>query len=172
MDLATALGTGSAVLGAAVTVVGLAINASSNRRAQYDRILAETAKLSQGAVASARHSVGKLLEGGPQGRVLPDETVEQIFDVLWAFERLDGLYESLRPRWIRSKRPNGPQRLLLISCRSAISTWYDYSTRAFTTASGEPAILEPSSLGVQHLQTEVQRLGLGTSRTPSARSAA
>ncbi|GAA3297701.1 hypothetical protein Dvina_33700 [Dactylosporangium vinaceum] len=75
MDFAAAIGASSAVLGTAVAVVGLVVNASNNRRAQYDRILAETAKLSQGTVADARHSAGLLLERRPEAAVIGDDTV-------------------------------------------------------------------------------------------------
>jgi hypothetical protein len=158
MDLATVLGSGPAFLGAAVTVVGLAVNASNNRRAKYDRILTETAKISQGVVADARHSAGTVLERGPKDNVLSDETVNQIFDVLWAFERLDGLYESLRPRSFRSRRPSAAQRLLLVSCRGAITTWHEYSNRHFTRTSGDPVSFVPSNLGVRNLYGELRKL--------------
>lgn len=125
-DLITA---GVAVSGAIIAILGAIFTWSNNRRAQYERVLAETAKLTAGPTAKSRHVVGPIFQDRPEGVVpLSYRQAAAFFDVLWAFERLYALFVSLNPL-IRRGRLTRPQVLLLLTSRGAIKTWINYSKR-------------------------------------------
>ncbi|MDP5182334.1 hypothetical protein QOZ88_06760 [Blastococcus sp. BMG 814] len=161
MNWSTAVATSVAVSGAVVAIVGSMFTFLSNRRGQYDNVLIETAKLTSGDTARARHVIGSVLEahhapahGGPVP--LSNEAMQAYFDVLWTFERLYALHTSLRPLVLRS-RLSGPQRLLLLSINGSIVTWLDYEKRV-----GDSVRSHASSEGLRRLGRELARLGQQT----------
>jgi hypothetical protein len=83
-----------ALSGGAIAVVGTIFTWTNNRRAKYERVLSETSSLTTGAVAEARHILGTVFEQDPKARLSTDQ-IKHLFTVLWAFERLYALYESL-----------------------------------------------------------------------------
>src|SRR5262245_53661447 len=101
----------TAIVGFAVTlvpVVGLIFTASTNRRSQYDRVLGVTALLTSGDVVDSRHTAGLKLEAGapsPSRTIakpvvnLTEEERIALFNMLWAFERINGLFISLQRSW-------------------------------------------------------------------------
>jgi hypothetical protein len=145
------------VSGAVVTILGSIFTFLSNRRGQYDSVLLETAKLTSGDTAQARHVIGSVLEAHDepaQGPVhLTADQMQAYFDVLWTFERLYALHVSLRPLALRS-RLSGPQRLLLLSISGSIITWLDYETRVKDSVRSHA-----SSSGLRRLGRELARLG-------------
>ena len=152
------------ISGGLLAAVGAATTYGTNRRAQYDRVLAETSKLTTGDIAISRHRIGLILEHpADDGPCLDEKQVEDFYDVLWMFERLDALFTSLQPI-IPRRRFTRPQRLLLISVNSAAANWMVYVEnlpRPITDVS-------KSSAGLRHLHAETRELtyapSLGTWR--------
>jgi hypothetical protein len=121
-------------------------------------VLSETACLTTGEVAQARHRVGSCLEtaSGDDVHVLDADLIRDVFTVLWAFERLSGLYQSLAGAW-PLRRVTRPQRLLLVAVRGTTVIWFNYTGRSYRTPDGEPVSLEPTAEAVRELYRELQR---------------
>lgn len=149
---------------------------TANRRAQYERVLVETAKVTTGDVAQARDRVGGILEphrpAKPDAHLPPDlkltrDVISDIFTVLWAFERLDGLYESLGGV-LPPGKPNRPQRLLLIAVHGAVETWHEYAQGTYVDLKTDKAVsLIRSGAGVARLHKEMRRLRRYRTKQPS-----
>jgi hypothetical protein len=82
---------------ALVPVVGLIFTASTNRRAQYDRVLEVTALLTSGDVVESRHAAGIKFEAvtpSPPSTItnpvvnLTEEELKALFNVLWTLKEL------------------------------------------------------------------------------------
>jgi hypothetical protein len=99
---------GEGVLAASISVVGLVFTFSSNRRAQYDRVLKLTAESGVPPIAEDRHVIGLVFE--PQSKLpanravtLSEHEIAALFRVLWYFQRVDPLYKSLQPTIVGRK---------------------------------------------------------------------
>jgi hypothetical protein len=156
MNWTATLTVATTVVGSLLAVIGASFTWTSYRRAQYDRILAETARLTSGKVGNARHLVGSYLESSAP-KELPDDVIKAVFIVLWAFERLDGLYVSMESRFRRS-RPSKPQRLLLTAIRGEATSWGGYLSRSYVDEQGTPVNTVPSDTGVKHLASQLKWL--------------
>jgi hypothetical protein len=142
------------ISGGLLAAVGAATTYGTNRRAQYDRVLTETSKLTTGEIAISRHRVGLVMEHPAEGGACLDEQqVEDFYNVLWMFERLDALFTSLHPIIPRG-RFTRPQRLLLISVRGAAANWMVYVENLPSPITD----VSKSSAGLRHLYTETIEL--------------
>lgn len=110
-----------AVVGLVVTV---AVAITSARRAEYDRVLDIIGYFSSEQVSQSRHAIGSLAESGNLGAYLDGKSANEInglvsdlFNVYWAFGRINAVNNSLRPFWGR-----GPRRLL----RETLQPWVEY----------------------------------------------
>jgi hypothetical protein len=142
------------ISGGLLAAVGAATTYGTNRRAQYDRVLAETAKLTTGDIADSRHRVALVMEHPAQeGPCLDEKQVEDFYNVLWMFERLDALFASLQPIIPRG-RFTRPQRLLLVSVNSAAANWMVY----VENLPGPITDVSKSSAGLRHLHSQTMEL--------------
>lgn len=121
---------GEGVLAASISVVGLVFTFSSNRRAQYDRVLKLTAESGMRPIADDRHVIGLVFE--PQSKLaadrivmLSEQEIAALFRVLWYFQRVDALYESLRPP-LWAQRITRSQALILDSIGPTLAIWANY----------------------------------------------
>jgi hypothetical protein len=149
------------ISGGLLAAVGAATAYGTNRRAQYDRVLNETSKLTTGDIAMSRHRVALVLEHPAEDPSLNDNQVEDFYNVLWMFERLDALFASLQPIIPRG-RFTRPQRLLLISVRGAAANWMTYIRNLPKPITD----VSKSSVGLTHLHAQAQQL----TDTPSLKS--
>jgi hypothetical protein len=154
MSLTTGLATGITISGALIGLAGFALSYGTTRRSQYDRVLAETAKLTTGPIAISRHEIAKKLEDLPSSIAVEftDDEVAHFYDVLWTFERIDALFISLKPIVPRG-RFTRPQRLLLISVRGAAQTW-----TTWTELQHPIKDITISRRGLDHLHLHAQRV--------------
>lgn len=149
---------------ALVPVVGLIFTASTNRRAQYDRVLGVTALLTSGDVVESRHAAGIKFEAVaplPPSTItnpvvnLTEEELKALFNVLWAFERINGLFVSLKRSWF-SFRLSKAQKLLLDVSAGAITMWSSYAQFEIRDPSGKQIDLVPSKNGLVNLAEKLQ----------------
>ena len=114
-----------AISGGAIAIVTAATTCGTNRRAQYDRVRSRDGGTHRtGDIAKSRHNVGRAFEGKSteeKRTALDGELYADFFSVLWVFERLYGLFVSLKPIVPRGGRLTRPERLLLLSVRGAAS---------------------------------------------------
>ena len=117
-------------LAASISVVGLFFTFSSNRRAQYDRVLKLTAESGMPPIAEDRHVIGLVFE--PQSKLaanravtLSDHEIAALFRVLWYSQRVDALYKSLRPL-LRARMITRSQALILDSLGPTLDIWANY----------------------------------------------
>jgi hypothetical protein len=152
-------GTATALLGISgglIAAVGALSSFGTNRRAQYDRVRTETATLTTGEIARCRHRVGRAIEnsGTDDKSAIGPELYGDFYSVLWAFERIYGLFISLKPVIPRGGRLTRPERLLLVSIRGAASTWVKFADLEHTVV-GDTSV---SSIGVRNLDQLAQAL--------------
>jgi hypothetical protein len=149
---------------ALVSVVGLIFTASTNRRAQYDRVLEVTALLTSGDVVESRHAAGLKFEAvapSPPSPIknpvvnLTEEELKALFNVLWTFERINGLFVSLQRSWF-SFRFSKAQKLLLDVSAGAITMWSSYVQFDIRDPSGKQIDLVPSKNGLVNLAEKLQ----------------
>jgi hypothetical protein len=164
---------GEGVLAASIPVVGLVFTFTANRRAQYDRVLTLTAESSAPPIADDRHAVGLVFE--PQSKLtrdqpvtLPEKDIAALFRVLWYFQRIDAVYESLRPP-IWTSRITRTQALFLNSIGTTLNTWVNYVGYELADAAGRPVASSHSAQGLRHLSHEYDLLR--ARREPSVVSA-
>jgi hypothetical protein len=152
-DTATAL---VGVSGGLIAGVGAVSSFGTNRRAQYDRVRTETATLTTGAIAVSRHRVGQAIESAVTNKesAIGPDLYGDFYAVLWAFERMYGLFISLKPVIPRGGRLTRPERLLLVSVRGAASTWVKFADLN-PTVIGDTSV---SSIGVRNLDQLAQAL--------------
>jgi hypothetical protein len=136
--------------------VGAVSSFGTNRRAQYDRVRTETATLTTGDIADSRHRVGQAIESaGPDKKsAIGPELYGDFYSVLWAFERIYGLFVSLKPVIPRGGRLTRPERLLLVSVRGAARTWVKFADLN-PTVIGDTSV---SSIGVRNLDQLAQAM--------------
>lgn len=146
------------VVGIFVGVSGLWWNYRSRIDAQFDRTRALLAEAHSGALATARHSLGCLIEGRTDDELenflLDEQCTQRLFDMLWFFQRTWAVYRSFnRPiRW--TSRPTRTQRYLIDSLCPEICTWERYRSaldRRATGSNGDLLELSPSSNGLANL---------------------
>lgn len=125
------------ISGGLIAAVGAVSTFGTNRRAQYDRVRTETATLTTGDIAASRHRVGQAIESA--GPDIGSDLYGDFYSVLWAFERIYGLFISLKPAIPRGGRLTRPERLLLVSVQGAARTWVKF-------ADLEPTIVGDTSL--------------------------
>lgn len=152
-DTATAL---VGVSGGLIAAVGAVSSFGTNRRAQYDRVRTETATLTTGDIAASRHRVGRAIESaGPDKKsAIGPDLYGDFYSVLWAFERIYGLFISLKPVIPRGGRLTRPERLLLVSVRGAATTWVKFADLNPTVV-GDTSV---SSMGVRNLDQLAQAM--------------
>jgi hypothetical protein len=152
-DTATAL---VGISGGLIAAVGAVSTFGTNRRAQYDRVRSETATLTTGDIAASRHRVGQAIESAVTDKksAIGPELYGDFYAVLWAFERIYGLFISLKPVIPRGGRLTRPERLLLVSVRGAASTWVKFADLN-PTVIGDTSV---SSIGVRNLDQLAQAL--------------
>lgn len=141
------------ISGGLLAAVGAATTYGTNRRAQYDRVLDETSKLTTDDIAMSRHRVALVMEHPGEDPCLNKQQVEDFYNVLWMFERLDALFASLQPIIPRG-RFTRPQRLLLISVRGAAANWMAYMNNLPKPITD----VSKSSAGLRHLHAEALQL--------------
>jgi len=156
------LGLAEGLVAGAVPVVGLVYTYLSNRRNQYDRVLAITAESGMPPVAEDRHVAGTAFEPLPkhppgQPARLREAEIRAIFNVLWYFERVDALYLSLRSP-LRPDRITRTQALLLDSLGSAVISWTRYLDLGWTDEAGHEVDAEEATGPLRHLAGERLRL--------------
>jgi hypothetical protein len=98
----TWLSAGEGLVAAAIAVIGSVFTFTTNRRAQYDRVLTLTAESATSPIADDRHIIGKVFEPpsklpGDRPVLLTQDEIAALFRVLWYVQRVDALYASLRP---------------------------------------------------------------------------
>jgi hypothetical protein len=149
---------------ALVPVIGLIFTASANRRAQYDRVLDVTAMLTSGDLVESRHAAGLKLETALQsssgGETKPtvqltEKELMALFNVLWAFERINGLFVSLQRPWLFFGFSRA-QALLLDVSAGAITMWNDYAQFDLRDPSGMQVDLVPSKNGLANLAKQLR----------------
>lgn len=149
---------------ALVPVVGLIFTASTNRRAQYDRVLEVTALLTSGDIVESRHAAGIKFETVALSTPstisnpivnLTEEELKALFDVLWAFERINGLFVSLQHSWL-SFRLSKAQKLLLDVSAGPITMWSSYVQFDIRGLSGKRIDLVPSKNGLVNLAEKLR----------------
>jgi hypothetical protein len=145
-----------AISGGLIAAVGAVSSFGINRRAQYDRVRTETATLTTGDIAASRHRVGQAIEssGEDQESAITPDLYGDFYAVLWTFERIYGLFISLKPVFPRFGRVTRPERLLLVSVRGAASTWVKFAN-LHPTVVGDTSV---SSVGVRNLHRLAQAL--------------
>lgn len=160
-------GTVGAIVGVAVVlvpVVGLIFTASTNRRAQYDRVLDVTALLTSGDLVESRHAAGIKIEAVVQTSSstmtepvvsLTEDELKALFNVLWAFERINGLFVSLQRSWF-GFRLSKAQKLLLDVSAGAITIWIRYVQFDLRDPSGRQLDLVPSKNGLVNLAEKLR----------------
>ena len=160
-------GTVTVIVGFAVAlvpVVGLIFTASTNRRAQYDRVLDVTALLTSGDLVESRHTAGLKMEAAIQSASstmaepvidLTENELTALFNVLWAFERINGLFVSLQRSWF-GFRLSKVQKLLLDVSAGAITIWNRYVQLDLRDPSGKRLDLVPSKNGLVHLAEKLR----------------
>ena len=86
---------------------------------------------------------------------LTEEELRALFNVLWAFERINGLFVSLQRSWF-SSRLSKAQKLLLDVSAGAITTWSSYLQFDVRGPSGKQLDLVPSKNGLVNLAEKLQ----------------
>lgn len=94
-----------------------------------------TSLLTSGDVAESRHTAGMKFEAvtpsAPSSITRPvvnltEEELKALFNVLWTFERINGLFASLQRPWF-GFRSSKAQKLLLDVSAGAITMWSSYA---------------------------------------------
>lgn len=151
--------------------------ATSRTRPSALDLVAESTKE---PIATDRHSAGSVLHRSkPQGTkprrvVLDDEQVAAFFRVLWYFERVKAMYESIgvassqatqphRWRFLRRRDSKTLQRLLLTSISSAILTWDGYCDGTQFRLQGRGRGKDTAAVDVE-LGPDPEKLAPGTCR--------
>ncbi len=151
---------GEGVLAASISVVGLFFTFSSNRRAQYDRVLKLTAESGMPPIAEDRHVIGLVFE--PQSKLaanravtLSDHEIAALFRVLWYSQRVDALYKSLRPL-LRARMITRSQALILDSLGPTLDIWANYIGYKLIDADGRSVGTDGSDEGLCDLSGQFQ----------------
>jgi hypothetical protein len=151
---------GEGVLAASISVVGLVFTFSSNRRAQYDRVLKLTAESGMPPIAEDRHVIGLVFE--PQSKLpanravtLSEHEIAALFRVLWYFQRVDALYKSLQPP-LWAGRITRSQALILDSLGPALGIWAKYIGYKLIDADGCSIETDGGDEGLCSLSSQFQ----------------
>jgi len=90
-------------------------------RAQYERVLNVINHLDSDRVAEARHQLGLIIHQGSSRTDVDPASIQHLFVVLWAINRIDAVRGTLPPiRWFW---PSGPHRLLRDSTEQWVRYW-------------------------------------------------
>jgi hypothetical protein len=162
--MSTWLGAGEGLVAAAIAVIGSVFTFAANRRAQYDRVLALTAESATSPISDDRHTIGKAFEPvselpGSRPVVLAEDEIAALFRVLWYVQRIDAVYESLRPPLpLRGSRIGRTRALLLDSIGAALETWRSYLDMDLEDPNSRQIVVTSSARGLRHLSGEYNRL--------------
>jgi hypothetical protein len=158
------LGVLEGVVAGTVPTVGLLYTYLVNRRSQYDRLLAFIAESGMPPVSEDRHVAGMAFE--PPSKHLPGQVVrlteaeiKAVFNVLWYFERVDALYQSLRPA-LRPDSITRTQSLLLDSLGSSVSSWAPYLVLKWVDEAGHLVDVSDTTGSLRHLAAETRAPGI------------
>jgi hypothetical protein len=158
----TWLSVGEGLIATAIAVIGSVFTFNTNRRAEYDRVLALTAESATSPIAEDRHTIGKAFEPlskPPRNRpiVLDEDEIAALFRLLWYVQRIDALYQSLRfPLWVR--HIGRLQALLLDSIAADLETWRSYLDLALEDTHSRQVAVTSSARGLRDLSGEYGRL--------------
>lgn len=150
------------VMAAAIPVVGFLFTFTANRRAQYDRVLMLTAESGTVPIAVDRHTIGLAFEPtsklpGGQPVTLTADQIADLFRVLWYFDRVEGVYRSLRPP-LHESRITRARSLVLDTIGGMAQIWVTYLGYAIEDEAGRPVETADSVEGLHHLSEEHARL--------------
>ncbi len=146
-------------------LVGVAVGAgfrfTSDRRAQYERVLVLAAESGTAPITEDRHTVGMAFEAvgadaADQAVELSVEEMAALFRVLWFFQRAAALYDSLR-LFVLHRRITRTRALLLESLGSMIRIWDGYLGRQIVVEGGGPVSTEESARSLHRLAEEYRR---------------
>lgn len=144
-----------------IPVVGLIYTYTTNRRSQYERVLALAAQVSTPPIADDRHVAGSVFEPfdptSPGSVSLREHEIKAVFNVLWYFERTYAVYVSLRPLF-GSRRITRVQALLLDTVASPVTIWMRYLTARWIDAAGEEIDASDEIVFIKRLADEQVRL--------------
>lgn len=161
------------VMAATIPVFGFVFTFAANRRAQYDRVLMLTAESGASPIAGDRHTIGlvfeppsKLPEGQPV--TLTGDQIAALFRVLWYFDRVDGVYRSLRPP-LRESRITRTRSLVLDTIGGMAQIWVTYLGHAIEDEAGRLVETADSVEGLRHLSEEHARLSAQRERKRRSR---
>lgn len=164
----------AAVIAVTVPVVGFVFTFTANRRAQYDRVLMLTAESGALPLAGDRHTIGlvfeptsKLAEGQPV--TLTGDQIAALFRVLWYFDRVDGVYRSLRPP-LHESRITRTRSLVLDTIGGMAQIWVTYLGYAIEDEASRPVETADSVEGLRHLSQEYARLWVQRERKRRSRN--
>lgn len=87
--------------------------------------------------------------------------------MLWYVQRIDALYQSLRPP-LRASRIGHTQALLLDSIGAALDTWQSYLDLDLEDADSRQVVVTGSARGLQRLSGEYDRLRAKRERNSGA----
>jgi hypothetical protein len=158
----TWLSAGEGLVAAAIAVIGSVFTFTTNRRAQYDRVLALTAESATSPIADDRHIIGKVFEPpsklpGDRPVLLTQDEIAALFRVLWYVQRVDALYASLRPP-LRVGRISRAQALLLDSISADLEARQGYVALDLEDPDSHQVVVTSSARGLQHLSKAYERL--------------
>jgi len=136
---------------ALVPVVGLIFTASTNRRAQYDRVLEVTALLTSGDIVESRHAAGIKFE--TVALSTPSTISNPIVNL--TEEELKALFDALQHSWL-SFRLSKAQKLLLDVSAGPITMWSSYVQFDIRGLSGKRIDLVPSKNGLVNLAEKLR----------------
>lgn len=116
----------SVFIGIAAVLVSIVVAVTSALRAQYERVINVVDYISSDEVRKARHQMGLIIHRSqaPATDVERDARVDDLFVVLWAFQRVDAVQRSLPGVYARWFFQCGPNALLKTTVRPWVLYWH------------------------------------------------
>ncbi len=150
------------VIAATIPVVGFVLTFTANRRAQHERVLTLTAESGTLPIAADRHMIGAVFEPRsklPKGQpvILTGDQIAALFRVLWYFQRVDAVYQSLRPP-LRGRRFTRTRSLFLDAIGGMAQIWVSSVAYALEDEANRNDDTACSVHGLLHLSDEYGRL--------------
>lgn len=166
----TWLSVSEGLIAAAIALIGSLFTLTANRRAQYDRVLALAAESAASPIAEDRHTIGNAFEPTsklPRNRpiILAQDEIVALFQVLWYVQRIDALYQSLRPP-LWPSRIGRIKALLLDSIGAALETWQSYIDFDLEDTHSRQVVVTDSARALRHLSGEYDRLRAKRGHSP------
>ncbi len=111
----------------AAVLVSIVVAVTSALRAQYERVINVVDYISSDEVRKARHRLGLIIHRcqAPATDEERDARVDDLFVVLWAFQRVDAVQRSLPGVYARWFFQRGPNALLETTVRPWVQYWQE-----------------------------------------------